>query len=167
MSRDNPKPSREELLGELNDLVRSSQRATDLTDDLVCQLLGINRTDARCLDILEQRGEMSAGDLAREAGITTGAVTALIDRLAKAGFVQRVADPDDRRRVLVQPTARAKAAGEDLFGPIAGDAARLLARYTKEELGLLVEFHRLGAEVQARHAEFLRERLRARERRPA
>jgi DNA-binding MarR family transcriptional regulator len=167
MSRDDRQASRDELLGELYDLVRASQRATDLTDDLVCQLLGINRTDARCLDILEQRGKMSAGDLAREAGITTGAVTALIDRLAKVGFVERVADPDDRRRVLVQPTAKAKAAGEDLFGPLAEDAARLLARYTEEEIGLLVEFHRLGAEVQERHAEFLRERMRARERRPA
>ena len=69
--------------------------------------MGVNRTDGRCLDLLEHRGQMSAGELARASGLSTGAITAVIDRLEHAGYAQRVADPADRRRVLIEPTAKA------------------------------------------------------------
>ncbi|MBV9804678.1 MAG: hypothetical protein JO130_15865, partial [Solirubrobacterales bacterium] len=54
-------PERAQLYAELGGEVRANQRATDVVDDLICELLGINRSDARCLDILEQEGSMSAG----------------------------------------------------------------------------------------------------------
>ena len=80
MSREisQPSPTRLQLYAELGGEVRANQRATDVVDDLVCDLLGINRTDARCLDILEQDGSMSAGDLAQASRLTTGAITAVI-----------------------------------------------------------------------------------------
>ncbi|MBV8735079.1 MAG: MarR family transcriptional regulator, partial [Solirubrobacterales bacterium] len=55
--------------------IRANQRATDEVDELVVELLGVNRTAGRCLDILEQHGRMSAGQLAKRSGLTTGAVT--------------------------------------------------------------------------------------------
>jgi DNA-binding MarR family transcriptional regulator len=167
MSRDILPGDRAALLAELGDAVRSSQRATDVVDDLAVQLLGVNRTDSRCLDILDQRGRMSAGELAREASLTSGAITAVIDRLGNAGYVQRVSDPSDRRRVLVELTPKAREASWELFGPLAEQGEQLLAPYSEEQLRLLIDFHRLGIEVQERHAEFLRERLRSGERRPA
>jgi DNA-binding MarR family transcriptional regulator len=153
---------RQQLLTELSDTVRANQRSTDLVDEVVGQLLGINRTDGRCLDILDHLGRMSAGELARQMGLTTGAITAVIDRLEQAGYVQRVADPADRRRVLVDSTPRARELGEELFGPLAEIALPRLARYSDEQIELLIEFHRLAIEIQERHLELLRERLRAR-----
>ncbi|MBV9046692.1 MAG: MarR family transcriptional regulator [Solirubrobacterales bacterium] len=169
MSRDSGSAGRDryELLAELSDAVRANQRATDVVDDLAGQLLGVNRSDGRCLDILDQRGRLSAGELAREASLTSGAITAVIDRLEQAGYVQRVADPRDRRRVLVETTDRTRDMTEELFGPLAAQAMPLFERYSDQQLELLIEFHRLGVELQERHAEFLRARLRTRERKPA
>jgi DNA-binding MarR family transcriptional regulator len=132
-----------------------------MVDELMCQLLGINRTDARCLDILDQHGSMSAGDLAEASRLSTGAITAVIDRLERAGLARRVDDPKDRRRVLVEPTPEAYMASLELmvepmialWGPIAD-------RYSEDELRLFIDFTRRGREVQERHAEWLRVRLR-------
>src|SRR5437588_12819722 len=106
------------LMSQLLDEVRGGQRATDMVDDAACRLMGINRSDGRCLDILEQRGRISAGGLAHEARLTSGAITAVIDRLQRAGYARRVTDPGDRRRVLVEPTAKALALSEELMGPM-------------------------------------------------
>lgn len=156
-------PERQQLYMELGSEVRANQRATDVVDDLVCQLLGINRTDARCLDILDERGRMSAGDLAEASRLTTGAVTAVIDRLERAGYARRVADPSDRRRVLVEPTEKAYEASMELMVAPLGELSRPLAtRYTVEQLRMFIDFTRRGREIQERHAEWLRARLQER-----
>src|SRR5437763_7256662 len=113
MSRD---LSRAGLLQELIDGTRAGQRAADRVDDAATRLMGVNRTDGRCLDILEQRGRMGAGELAAEARLTSGAVTAVIDRLERVGYARRVPDPDDRRRVLVEPTEKVYAVTAELMG---------------------------------------------------
>src|SRR5208283_5596799 len=95
------------------------QRASAAVNDAANQLLGINATDGRCLDILAQHGSLTAGELAREARLTTGGLTAVIDRLERAGYAKRIADPGDRRRVLVQITDRARELSWELFGPLA------------------------------------------------
>jgi DNA-binding MarR family transcriptional regulator len=152
-------PERQRLLAELLDEVRGDQRATDVVDELAAELLGINRTDSRCLDILEQRGRVSAGELADAARLTTGAVTAVIDRLERVGFARRVTDPEDRRRVLVEITPKARAATEELMAPLGEAGFPLLQRYTDEQLRWVIEFERTSRELQERHAEWLRERL--------
>lgn len=91
----------------LGDEVRAGQRATDAVDEAVTELFGVNRTDARCMDILEHHGRMTAGQLASLSGLSTGAVTAVVDRLERAGYARRVPDPSDRRRVLLELTERA------------------------------------------------------------
>lgn len=160
MSRE-PSPERLRLYAELGGEVRASQRATDIVDDLICELLGINRTDARCLDILEQDGSMSAGDLAQASRLTTGAITAVIDRLERAGYARRVPDPSDRRRVLVEPTPKAfETANELMVEPMRRLYTPLASRYSEDELRLFIDFTREGRELQERHAEWLRERLR-------
>jgi DNA-binding MarR family transcriptional regulator len=166
MSREPVPPSeeRQRLYQELGDEIRASQRATDVVDDLICHLLGINRTDARCLDILEQAGSMSAGDLAHASRLTTGAITAVIDRLERAGYVRRVPDPSDRRRVLVEPTAHAfETANELMVEPMRRLYSPLAARYTDEQLRLFIDFTRVGREIQEHHSEWLRARLEQRQ----
>jgi DNA-binding MarR family transcriptional regulator len=159
MSSESP-PERQRLYAELGGEVRASQRATDVVDDLVCDLLGINRTDARCLDILEQDGSMSAGDLAQASRLTTGAITAVIDRLERVGYARRVPDPSDRRRVLVEATPKAfETANELMAEPMRRLYAPLAGGYSEDELRLFIEFTRAGRELQERHAEWLRARL--------
>ena len=151
---------REQLYAELGNEVRASQRATDIVDDLICQLLGINRTDSRCLDILDQHGSMSAGDLAEASRLSTGAITAVIDRLERAGYARRVPDPADRRRVLVELTPRAYAVASELMvEPMRKLYTPMADRYSDEQLRLIMEFTRAGRELQERHAEWLRARL--------
>ena len=152
---------REHLFQQLVDEIRAGQRATDAVDEAASALMGINRTDGKVLDILDQSGRMSAGEVARQSNLTTGAVTAVIDRLERAGYVERVADPGDRRRVLVDMTDKARKLTWELMGKPLGEAARpALERYTNEQLELLVEFSRAGREFQERHADWLRQRLR-------
>jgi DNA-binding MarR family transcriptional regulator len=159
MSRDNF-DQRERLQSELSDEVRANQRSTDVVDELVSQLMGINRTDSRCMDILDQHGSMSAGDLAEASRLTTGAITAVIDRLERAGYARRVPDPSDRRRVLVEVTPKAyEVATELMVEPMRELYAPLAARYSDDDLRLLIDFTREGRKLQERHAEWLRERL--------
>jgi len=161
---DDASPERQRLYLELGTEVRASQRATDIVDDLVAELLGVNRTDARCLDILDERGSMSAGDLAEASRLSTGAITAVVDRLERAGYVRRVHDPSDRRRVLVEPTEKAyDAAMELMVLPMAERTKPLARRYTEEQLHTFIEFTREGRQIQEKHAEWLRARLRERD----
>jgi DNA-binding MarR family transcriptional regulator len=154
---------RASLYAELGDEVRASQRATDVVDELVCQLLGINRTDARCMDILDQHGSMSAGDLAEASRLSTGAITAVIDRLERAGLAHRVPDPSDRRRVLVEVTPKAVAMATELMvEPMRELYTPMADRYSEDDLRLILDFTRQGREIQERHAEWLRARLRER-----
>ena len=69
----------------------------------VAECVGLNVTDHKCLDVLVRSGPMTAGQLAQLTGLTTGAVTGVLDRLERAGFVRRQSDPSDRRRVIAQP----------------------------------------------------------------
>ena len=156
---DNAGDRRQRLLAELGDAVRANQRATAQMDEAAAALMGVNRTDAHLLDILEQHRRMSAGALATEASLTSGAITAAVDRLERAGYVQRIPDPDDRRRVLVEATERARQVSWELFGPMAEAASEMLADYSDEQLELVIEFNRVGRELQERRAAELRERL--------
>jgi DNA-binding MarR family transcriptional regulator len=144
-------------MGKLGEEIRAGQRATDAVDDLAAELLGVNRTDSRCIDILEQHGRMTAGHLALLSGLSTGAVTAVIDRLERAGYAQRVPDPSDRRHVLVELTELARERIWELMGrPLREATVPVMERYSDQELELLLEFQRAGREIQERHAEWLR-----------
>jgi DNA-binding MarR family transcriptional regulator len=154
-------PERQQLYAELGDAVRANQRATDVIDELLAELMGINRTDGRCMDILDQYGSMSAGDLAEASRLTTGAITAVIDRLERAGLARRVPDPKDRRRVLVEPTEKAFAEAMELMvEPMRKLYVPMAEGYSDDDLRLILDFNHRGRELQERHAEWLRERLR-------
>jgi DNA-binding MarR family transcriptional regulator len=135
---------RAEILNELGNEIRASQNRTELFDSAFCELLGINRTDNTALDVLERAGHMTAGELARDLRLTTGAVTALIDRLAAAGFVRRVPDANDRRRVLVELTPLTLELTGMIYGPIAQDYQQMAQRYSVQELELILDFTRTG-----------------------
>ena len=138
--------------------VRAHQNAVDLVDEAACERLGINRTDARCLDIIDQRGQITAGQLAQEAHLTTGAVTALLDRMAKRGYVKRVRDKEDRRRVLVRLTPKAQRAAGEVYGPIAEEGNVLLEELSEQELEVMRDFLTRGRDLLVEHASRVRTR---------
>ena len=134
--------TRNDLAAGVADEIRAFQTAVDAFDDAVADRLGINRSDLRCLDVLDRHGAMTAGELARASGLTTGAVTRLLDRVERRGYARRVRDSIDRRRVLVELTPRARELAGELYGPIAQAGRRGLERYSAEELTLLRDFFR-------------------------
>lgn len=149
--------SREALIQELVQEIRGSQNETDALDQAAADYMGINRTDLRCLDILDRHGKpITAGMLADESGLTTGAVTTVIDRLERAVLARRLPDPSDRRRVLVAPTPEALRLGAELYGGLAEESRPLFDRYSDDELTLLIGFMRAGREMNRRQAQRIR-----------
>jgi DNA-binding MarR family transcriptional regulator len=108
----------------------------------VADRAGINSTDLESLDILRREGPMTAGRLAELTGLSTGgAITALIDRLERLGYVRREPDATDRRRVIVR--ALAERAERDLgpfYASMDQEARELIARYSDQEIALLLDF---------------------------
>jgi DNA-binding MarR family transcriptional regulator len=151
--------TKHELIVELIEAVRANQLATDKMDEAAARGLGVNRTDARCLDIVERFGPISAGELGTEAGLTTGAVTAVIDRLVAKGYLRRVADPGDRRRVLVELTAELEKRAGHFYAPLAQRSFPMLSRYTMAELELVTRFLHEGTEMVERRVEEIRAEL--------
>ena len=100
--------------------------------------------EVRALDVLSQQdGPMTAGELADGMHLTSGAITSVIDRLERAGWAKRVRDPGDRRRVLVEVTAKVQAMGDAIYGTL-DDVLAEFPDYTDEQLRLLIEFTRQG-----------------------
>ena len=148
---------REELIRDLNVEVRRYQNAQDAFDDAAAERLGINRTDQRCMDILDLNGQMTAGQLAAESGLSTGAVTTLLDRLERAGYVRRVRDTVDRRRVLVELTDEARKRAWEIWGPIAAEANEGWGNVSDEQLLFLRDFLVGSQEFLARHLERIKQ----------
>lgn len=150
-----------EIFEELIDEVRRSQSATDRFDQAVADSLGLNRTDMRCLDVLQREGPVTAGRLAEMTGLTTGAMTVALDRLERAGYARRVRDGADRRRVLVELTPRALRDTSQFYSEHTEMAERLYQRYTVEQLELLLGFVREGRLFNEDHAARLERENRA------
>lgn len=148
------------LMDRIGDLSRQSQVATDLFDERVSEFLGINRTDGRCLDIIGQHGRVSAGQLSIEAGLTTGAVTAVIDRLESFGYVQRHRDPLDRRKIWVESTPYTRELTATIFGVYELIGPIMMERFSKEQLSGILAFLRIGTRVNEELAAGLRENTR-------
>src|SRR5215217_2824001 len=91
--------SKDELVGELIARYRTATNRDVAFDKLAAAHLGVSVTDMHCINIVESRHGVTAGELAVESGLTTGAVTAVIDRLERGGFARRVRDEHDRRKV--------------------------------------------------------------------
>lgn len=106
----------------------------------VAERLGLHPTDLECLGFLFEEGAVPAGRLAELTGLTTGAITRLIDRLERAGYVRREPDPRDRRRVLVRPVRERGPEIARYFEPLGRAMAALYARYSDAELALVLDF---------------------------
>jgi DNA-binding MarR family transcriptional regulator len=144
------------LIAEILAVLRAIDADIERVDELAAARLGINATDFRCLDILGRGAPITAGQLASEAGLTTGAVTALVDRLERSGYVERRNDPRDRRRVLIAPTKRAMDRVWPLFAGIVASSTAVLESFTLDELQTIQRFlekNRTAIRSQIAHLE--------------
>lgn len=158
------KRSRDELLEAISNLLRASQVSNDKFDDLVSEVLGINRTDHRVLDVIDRLGPITAGRLAEEAGLSPAAMTASIDRLEKSGIARRASDPSDRRRVLVEVNPATRERAMRIYGPLERDFLKQTERYSIKELELIRDFLERGQAISDEHLERVRRMRRSRPR---
>jgi DNA-binding MarR family transcriptional regulator len=150
---------RQRLIGEVRDAFRLNGQASDAMDQAAAEFLGIHLTDGRLLDVLQMAGRMSAGELARAGHLSPAAVTAALDRLERAGYVRRVPDEHDRRRVLVEITERMAELTGQLYGPLAAAGDELLRGLTAEQLRLMRDTLREAARLQLEQADGVREQV--------
>jgi DNA-binding MarR family transcriptional regulator len=149
---------RKAAVAQMVDAMRASQTASDLLDDAFCDFLGINRTDGRCLDVIDRLGALTAGRLADEIGLTTGAVTAMVDRLVAAGLVQRKSDPDDRRKVLIELTPDARQVGIEVYGQMAHATGPYIEQLSDRDLLTLISFFETSRRINLELAGTVRNR---------
>jgi DNA-binding MarR family transcriptional regulator len=155
--------TRQQLIDEAGLAARLQQNAYDRFEDAAAAYFGVNRTAMRCMDVLERAGQLGAGEIARQTGLTSGAVTALLDRLERAGYVRRLPDPADRRRILVRLTELALQGAAEIYGPFS-EVMSEYGGYTDADLRLIVGFLERGSDLLLEHADRVEGLRRARPR---
>jgi DNA-binding MarR family transcriptional regulator len=140
------------LLQELIQVNRAYQSAVEKMDEAFCRLLGVNRTDGRCLDVIDQRPGLTAGELAVAVGLSPGAVTTVLDRLEKRGFVIRTRDQEDRRRVTLELTPDARRRAWEAYGPLGEMGGPMIGELSDNELEAIIRFLHIGTEINEQRA---------------
>ena len=150
-------PERAQLAAAFGAAVRRTGSVMQLMGQAAADRIGINATDLNCLNILSFNGHMTAGELATATGLTTASITGVIDRLEEAGYVTRQRDPHDRRRVVVTLVLdRALREVASVFLPVIRDWREMAARYSDDELRLIVGYYARMEQVLRAHLERLR-----------
>ena len=156
--------SRQELIGLLNEETRANSAWTVFFHSAIAHSLGLHTSDHKCLDLIWQAESLGTGvtltpsRLAQMTQLTTGAITGILDRLEHAGYVCREHDPDDRRRIIVRTVpAKVKSDLQPLFDWRMVAFGDLCARYTDEELRMMIGFARESQKLLGQAIENLRE----------
>jgi DNA-binding MarR family transcriptional regulator len=147
-------PSRKaELVRDIVVAIQDEQTQQTFLSNAIADRLGLTSSELEVMGTLVSRGPLSAGDLAKRTGLTSGAVTRLIDRLVERGSVRRRDDPADRRRVLVEITPGALRGCEPFYGPIEREGMALLDGLTEKELETVLKYLQVSYEFSKRHTE--------------
>jgi DNA-binding MarR family transcriptional regulator len=133
-------PVRPELLKSGSGIYREYLSAEVMVVHAIAQRLGLGATDFFCLNIVSLTGRATAGEIAARTGLTTGATTRLIDRLEAAGFVRRVRDPHDRRRVHVELASDRRADTDVVVEPLRRGMAEVVQDFDDDAVATLLEF---------------------------
>ncbi len=143
------------LVNRLIAAARSEQNAINMFEEALGKMNGTNRTDMRCADIIQRFGRLTAGELAEETGLTTGAITTIIDRLEKAGIARRVRDTSDRRKVFVELTDFARDVSDITFAPMGEAFDMAMKGISKEELRVIAHYLEFTARLNRAYARLL------------
>ncbi|MBR1215156.1 MarR family transcriptional regulator [Bradyrhizobium sp. JYMT SZCCT0180] len=132
--------ARAALLQELEEAMRRSSAQGVIFGQTVANVAGISGSDLECLDFLNLEGRVTAGRLAEVTGLTTGAITGVVDRLEKAGLVRRERDETDRRKVFIATVPDSIAQIGRFYVPMQQAMHKLWSTYSEAELQLLLRF---------------------------
>jgi DNA-binding MarR family transcriptional regulator len=155
------------LMQELEEAMRRSSAQGVLYGQAVANVAGISGSDLECLDFLNLEGRVTAGRLAEVTGLTTGAITGVVDRLEKAGFVRRERDETDRRKVYIVTVPENAARIGRYYVPMQEAMHRLWSTYSEAELQLLLRFANEGYKSVLEATEKLKGLLDTPEEKPA
>ena len=147
--------SRQQLLDDLDRTLRKVGAQSVLISDLVATRVGLNSTDLECLDLLYLAGVTTAGTLAKHTGLTSGATTAVIDRLERAGFVKRRRDTADRRCVMVEVVPASAGWIQPLYELLLRRIADLNEDYDDEQIRVVVDYLSRALALGAEHVAWL------------
>jgi len=152
-----PPSSQDQAIARLTTILRRMGAASALHSQAVAKRAGLASIDLECLDMILLAGPVTAGQIMEHTKLTSGAVTGLIDRLARKGYVERAADPQDRRKVIVRIVPEAIRPLQELFAPMAERSAALMQQYSAEELELIAGFVEKGTAIALERASELDE----------
>ncbi|MCF3110893.1 MarR family transcriptional regulator [Niabella sp. CC-SYL272] len=132
----------------LSDLGRAISDATILMHEAIARSAGLTGVDHKYLSLILRQGPLTAGELSSLTGLTTGAVTAMIDRLEERKLVSRQLDKTDRRKVLIVAN---KAKAKKLFEPsntrLKAEVEKLVSTYSKKEIALIAGYLRASINI--------------------
>jgi DNA-binding MarR family transcriptional regulator len=148
----------EQIAGRLS---RRHSAATVLLHAAVAERLGLGPADHKCLDLLDERGVMIGSQLAAVTGLTSGAVTGVVARLERAGYLRRQPDPRDGRKQILQPVTERVREVDELFGPLRRKLAAQLEGFEASQLAAIAEFLSASADCALEHAALLRAHARS------
>ena len=134
------RPEKQELAQRLSLALREATALGQVFGETVAGRVGLGGIDLEYLDIIALRGRMTAGELAGATGLTSGAITGVIDRLENAGFVRRERDAKDRRRVHVVVVPARFATASRHYESMGAAVAKLTAEYSVEEITLILDY---------------------------
>ena len=146
------KITRAEILAKLSDLGRKMSTQTVFLHEAIARTAGLSATDTKCVDlILRGGGEgVTAGWLSERTGLTSGAITHILDRLEKRNFVKRVRDTRDRRKIFVEVIWESLKPLAPKYEAIGKAYVEMMQRYGDEELGVICEYMERASEVSER-----------------
>jgi DNA-binding MarR family transcriptional regulator len=146
------KVRRRELLNRLRDLGRKISTQTVFLHQAIAQSVGLNATDTKCIDLIlsHPNRSMTAGELSGMTGLTTGAITHILDRLERRQFIERVRDTEDRRKVFIRVRPESLEPLAPKYEEIGKAFMSLAARYGDKDLQLICDYMDSASEVTKR-----------------
>jgi DNA-binding MarR family transcriptional regulator len=147
-----PKANRRELLDKLWALGRKMSTQTVFLHQAIAQSVGLNATDTKCMDLI-LRGpgvSVTAGWLSEMTGLTSGAITHILDRLEKRQFIERVRDTRDRRKVFIRVRPESIEPLVPKFEAVGRAYMSLLEEYSDKELQLICDYLEKASELSVR-----------------
>jgi DNA-binding MarR family transcriptional regulator len=149
--------SRSDLLAAMDRLLRDQAGRVVVVHQAIADRFGLGPSDLKAVDLASRAGEaLTAGQIAEATGLSNSAVTALLDRLERQGFVERRRDQADRRRVTVVSTGKREQELAQAFQPLFQMTQEILSRYRTAELELLIGFMQQLGEATERLIEGLK-----------
>ena len=148
-----PKPDRRhEFLNRIWDLGRTMSTQTVFLHQALAQSVGLNATDTKCIDLILRAPEpaVTAGWLSDRTGLTSGAITHILDRLEKQQFVERLRDDQDRRRVLIRVRPETLRPLIPKYEAMGKEFLRVVEQYSDKELALICDYLQKTSEISER-----------------